>query len=184
MDASNGKRKRDDRDETRKPKERKVKTRQEEMDDEFKATYLLLTAFYKYLEMVHLKSPLLLPRTLKYRIEAKKKAIANAAERRQSAPTQSFKTGHRGKDALAPTGATLKEFKLGMTAETLDVFKRENQRIGLLISVFTAKGETFAENQFQLVATSLIPGKHVRCAMSCIFGLLIAIFTFFVLTPC
>ncbi|KAF1324533.1 Polycomb protein, partial [Globisporangium splendens] len=163
MDA-NGKRKRDERDDGRKSKERRVKSRQEDMDDEFKATYLRITAFYKYLEMVHLKSPLLLPRTLKYRIEAKKKAIA--AEKRQQDATAikpidlSIQRCKAGKDALAPTGAALKEFKLGMTAETLDVFKRENHRIGLLISVFTTKGEKFADSQFQLVATSLIPGKQ------------------------
>uniref|UniRef100_K3WJU2 Uncharacterized protein n=1 Tax=Globisporangium ultimum (strain ATCC 200006 / CBS 805.95 / DAOM BR144) TaxID=431595 RepID=K3WJU2_GLOUD len=170
MDA-NGKRKRDERDDGRKSKERRLKSRQEEMDDEFKATYLRITAFYKYLEMVHLESPLLLPRTLKYRIEAKKKAIA--AEKRQQDATAikpinlSSQRRKAGKDALAPTGAALKEFKLGMTAETLDVFKRENHRIGLLISVFTAKGEKFADNQFQLVATSLIP---VFCAQTVILG--------------
>lgn len=158
--SANGKRKRDDRDD-RKSKERKLKARQEEMEDEFRATYLRLTAFYKYLEVVHLKSPLLLPRTLKYRVDAKKKALA--AETRDQTKKQLGKVARRDKDDIAPTGAALREFKLGMTAETLDVFKRENQRIGLLISVYTAKGKKFAESQFELVATSLIPGMLLDC---------------------
>lgn len=166
--SANGKRKRDDRDD-RKSKERKLKARQEEMEDEFRATYLRLTAFYKYLEVVHLKSPLLLPRTLKYRVDAKKKSLAT--ETRDQIKKQLGKAVRRDKADIAPTGAALREFKLGMTAETLDVFKRENQRIGLLISVYTAKGKRFAESQFELVATSLIPGNFA-CACGTVTGCL------------
>lgn len=157
MDDQSGKRKRDEPSERKNGKERKVKARQEEMEDEFRATYLQLTSFYKYLEVVHLKSPLLLPRTLKYRIDAKKKAPAlqGAASTKASRAKAAAK-----KDDVAPTAAAFREFKFGITAETLDVFKRENHRIGLLLSVFTAKGIKFAENEFELVATSLIPGAN------------------------
>lgn len=149
------KRKRDERS----GKERKVKARQEEMEDEFRATYLPLTSFYKYLEVVHLESPLLLPRTLKYRVEAKRAALA-LAEKSGNKPAPKHK---QPRDDLAPTGAALREFKFGVTAETLGAFRGESQRIGLLVSVLAAKRARFADNRFELLATSLIPGACACC---------------------
>lgn len=163
MDERDTKRKRDDRSNGGNGnggggKERKVKARQEEMEDEFRATYLPLTAFYKYLEVVHLESPLLLPRTLKYRGEAKSKLLASSGN-----AASATKPPRRSTDELSPTGGALSEFKVGVASETLGAFRSESQRIGLLVSVLAAAkkgGARFADNRFELLATSLLPGTY------------------------
>ncbi|TMW63127.1 hypothetical protein Poli38472_002068 [Pythium oligandrum] len=161
----NGKRKRDGGDDTCKPKERRLKARQEELEEEFAATYHALTSLYKLLEVQHLHSPLFLPRTLSYRLvlpqERRKKQRALEAKKEDPDVAHAVKSElevvSRRRVVAEPTGATLREFKIGMTAETIEAFKRENKRVGLLFSVFTADGKRFATNSFDLVATCLTP---------------------------
>lgn len=57
----------------------------------------------------------------------------------------------------AQAGAKLADFKIGMTPDTMEAFKSQKQRPGVLISVFSAAGKKFDDNQFTLLATCLIP---------------------------
>ncbi|RLN49986.1 hypothetical protein BBJ29_002780 [Phytophthora kernoviae] len=149
--AESSKRKRDDSHERKVPltKERRTKVRQEHMEEEFAATYHGLTALYKLLEVQHLQSPLFLPRTLGYRLDP--------------GWQQDNKTKVKGelesvaKKTRAQAGATLQDFKIGMTSDTMEAFKKKQQRPGLRLSLFTANGKKFEENQFTLLATCLIP---------------------------
>ncbi|OWZ24764.1 Polycomb protein [Phytophthora megakarya] len=141
------KRKRDESHERSVPltKERRTKLRQEHMEEEFAETYHGLTAVYKLLEIKHLQSPLFLPRTLSYRLDP---AWPKDKKGVKGEPKQIQK-------ALA--GATLKSFKIGMTSDTMESFKSQKQRPGVLLSLFTANGASFNDNQFTLLATCLIP---------------------------
>ncbi|RLN93464.1 hypothetical protein BBJ28_00003364 [Nothophytophthora sp. Chile5] len=154
-DHANGKRKRDESHERRAPsaKERRTKVRQEHMEGEFAATYHGLTALYKLLEVKHLQSPLLLPRTLSYRLDPAWKQEGGADEVKGEGKAAVRKDPAK----TAAAGATMKEFTIGMTSETMEAFKNANQRVGLLLSVYTAMGKSFNENQFSLLATCLIP---------------------------
>ncbi|KAJ0408372.1 hypothetical protein P43SY_003098 [Pythium insidiosum] len=175
--ANGAKRKRDERNgggssDERRPKERRLRLRQEEMEDEFAATYHGLTALYKLLEVRHLRSPLFLPRTLSYRRvppPARTKTEPEpkpAAKEEEDAPRKTDeRPARRAPTKPLPSGATLREFKIGMTAETIESFKRQNMRVGLLFALFRADGRAFADNSFELVATCLAPvpcNKEVR----------------------
>ncbi|KAG7402348.1 Polycomb protein suz12 [Phytophthora boehmeriae] len=149
--AESSKRKRDDSHERKAPvsKDRRTKVRQEHMEEEFAATYHGLTALYKLLEVQHLQSPLFLPRTLGYRL--------NPAWEHDTKTKVEGESKVAVKKTRAETGATLQSFKIGMTSDTMDSFKKKQQRPGLLLSLFTANGKTFEDNQFTLLATCLIP---------------------------
>ncbi|GLD93258.1 hypothetical protein PINS_up001850 [Pythium insidiosum] len=183
------KRKREERNgggasEERRPKERRLRLRQEELEEEFAATYHGLTALYKLLEVRHLRSPLFLPRTLSYRlvppavrgkieassplaptsVDEKETKPAVATERRAATRNNNNKQKEKRTPTL-PTGAMLHEFKIGMTAETIESFKRQNVRVGLLFALYRGDGRSFAANSFELVATCLAPvpcNKEVR----------------------
>lgn len=163
-DAANGKRKRDERDDRKlAPKERRLKQRQEEMEEEFAATYHGPTSLYKLLEIKHMRCPLFLPRTLSYRLTPPHAGAANSKTEELKSDTDANKKKAPSssavikKSAFEATSATLREFKIGMTAETIEYFKREGMRVGLLFSMYTATGHKFADNSFELVATCLIP---------------------------
>ncbi|CEG36313.1 Zn-finger protein joined to JAZF1 (predicted suppressor) [Plasmopara halstedii] len=147
VDAVSNKRKRDTSHE-RKPalhRERHAKVRQEHMEHEFAETYHGLTALYKLLEVKHLQSPLFLPRTLSYRLNL-------ALQKSKSRDEEDLNLVKR-----AHAGATLKNIKFGMTSETLQTFKSQKLRPGVVVSLYKAKGKAFADNQFTLLATCLIP---------------------------
>ncbi|RLN82855.1 hypothetical protein BBJ28_00022307 [Nothophytophthora sp. Chile5] len=166
-DHANGKRKRDESHERRAPsaKERRTKVRQEHMEGEFAATYHGLTALYKLLEVKHLQSPLFLPRTLSYRLDPAWKQERGADEVKGEGKAAVRKDPAK----TAAAGATMKEFTIGMTSDTMAAFKSANQRVGLLLSVYTAMGKSFGENQFSLLATCLIPGNLLllSCVVPC-----------------
>ncbi|GMF12440.1 unnamed protein product [Phytophthora lilii] len=118
------------------------------MEEEFAETYHGLTALYKLLEVQHLQSPLFLPRTLSYRLDP-------AWQQADNTQVKGERSGQRPHAALA--GADLKDFTIGMTPDTMEAFKSQKQRPGVLISLFTADGKKFDDNQFSLLATCLIP---------------------------
>ncbi|GMF17401.1 unnamed protein product [Phytophthora fragariaefolia] len=118
------------------------------MEEEFAETYHGLTALYKLLEVKHLQSPLFLPRSLSYRLDP-------TWQQKHAAEVKREEKKPRPHAALA--GASLQEFKIGMTSDTMEAFKSQKQRPGVLISVFTAQGKKFDDNQFALQATCLIP---------------------------
>ncbi|KAL4160074.1 hypothetical protein PRNP1_000645 [Phytophthora ramorum] len=157
-DQGSSKRKRDESHDRKVPltKERRSKVRQENMEEEFASTYHGLTALYKLLEVKHLESPLFLPRTLSYRLDPAWQQKAKAEVKGEMQQKQQKDT----RTALAT--ATLQEFKIGMTSDTMEAFKRQKQRPGVLISVFKADGKNFDDNQFTLLATSLIPVPFLK----------------------
>uniref|UniRef100_H3GCJ7 Polycomb protein VEFS-Box domain-containing protein n=1 Tax=Phytophthora ramorum TaxID=164328 RepID=H3GCJ7_PHYRM len=157
-DQGSSKRKRDESHDRKVPltKERRTKVRQENMEEEFASTYHGLTALYKLLEVKHLESPLFLPRTLSYRLDPAWQQKAKAEVKGEMQQKQQKDT----RTALAT--ATLQEFKIGMTSDTMEAFKRQKQRPGVLISVFKADGKNFDDNQFTLLATSLIPVPFLK----------------------
>ncbi|KAG6976466.1 hypothetical protein JG688_00001341 [Phytophthora aleatoria] len=146
-DSGTSKRKRDESHERKLPlnKERRTKVRQEHMEEEFAETYHGLTALYKLLEVKHLQSPLFLPRTLSYRLDPAWQQKEVKAEKDQKQVKK------------AQAGATMNDFKIGMTSDTMEAFKSQKQRPGVLISLFKADGKKFDDNQFRLLATCLIP---------------------------
>ncbi|KAG6957663.1 hypothetical protein JG687_00009848 [Phytophthora cactorum] len=146
-DSGTSKRKRDESHERKLPlnKERRTKVRQEHMEEEFAETYHGLTALYKLLEVKHLQSPLFLPRTLSYRLDPAWQQKEVKAEKDQKQVKK------------AQAGATMNDFKIGMTSDTMEAFKSQKQRPGVLISLFKADGKKFDDNQFTLLATCLIP---------------------------
>ncbi|EGZ23744.1 hypothetical protein PHYSODRAFT_324933 [Phytophthora sojae] len=148
-ESGSSKRKRDESHERKLPltKERRTKVRQEHMEEEFAETYHGLTALYKLLEVKHLQSPLFLPRTLSYRLDPAWQQ-KDKAEVKGEGKTQ---------PQTAQAGAKLADFKIGMTPDTMEAFKSQKQRPGVLISVFSAAGKKFDDNQFTLLATCLIP---------------------------
>lgn len=152
MADMSSKRKREESHERKMPltKERRTKVRQEHMEEEFAETYHGLTALYKLLEVKHLQSPLFLPRTLSYRLDP------TWMQKDQKKEIKGEKTQPR-QVHTALAGATLRDFKIGMTPDTMEAFKSQHQRPGVLISIFTANGKKFDDNQFTLLATCLIP---------------------------
>ncbi|DBA03469.1 TPA: hypothetical protein N0F65_002877 [Lagenidium giganteum] len=157
--TANGKRKREDAPNDRKRKERKTRARQDDIQEEFSATYHGLTALYKLLEIRHLESPLFLPRTLNYRLDLK---AGKGPDKKTKQDTKTTPTKKSARAAVAAVASgTLKDWKVSMTSETVEVFKRENKRIGMIISAYAANGKSFAENEFVLAATCLMP---VPCA--------------------
>uniref|UniRef100_M4B975 Uncharacterized protein n=1 Tax=Hyaloperonospora arabidopsidis (strain Emoy2) TaxID=559515 RepID=M4B975_HYAAE len=145
--------------------ERKVplsKVRQEHMEEEFAATYHGLTALYKLLEVQHLQSPLFLPRTLSYRLDPawQQKELKDGTEEKQK---EKMKLKQQVRTVQA--GATLTEFKIGMTSETMEAFQSQTQRVGVLLSLFQADGKLFRDNEFKLLATCLIPVPFTKHAV-------------------
>jgi hypothetical protein len=162
-DASGGKRKRDEgqnheRNATKAA--RHATARQERLEREFAETYQGLTALYKLLEIKQLQSPLLLPRTLSYRLDK-----AAAGERKKTAPAPA-------------AGADVREIKLGITSDLRETLARENRRLGLRLAIYSAKGRAFADNSFTLAADCMVPGEgELRAERGCrSFG---ALTTFF-----
>ncbi|CAI5738659.1 unnamed protein product [Hyaloperonospora brassicae] len=154
--SSHSKRKRDASHERKAPL---GKARQEHMEEEFAATYHGLTALYKLLEVQHLQSPLFLPRTLSYRLDPawqqnEKQEVDEAKDAREK---ETLKQPKQRQVVTAPAGATLTAFKIGMTSETMEAFQSKTQRVGVLISLFQARGKLFGANEFKLLAACLIP---------------------------
>lgn len=173
---ANGKRKRED--EAKRPAQRAASRRrvqQEELEEEFAATYHGLTAMYKYMEVRQLQNPLFLPRTLSYRssagdwtndpsVRVKKERVTKSRAAALGVGKTAGKSGNSG--TLA--GAMLKDFKIGMTAQTVDTLKRANHQTGLVISAYAAKGESVKDNEFTLVANCLIPGASLTLETSAV----------------
>uniref|UniRef100_A0AAV1UGN7 Polycomb protein VEFS-Box domain-containing protein n=1 Tax=Peronospora matthiolae TaxID=2874970 RepID=A0AAV1UGN7_9STRA len=156
--GSHSKRKRDASHERRVPLS---KARQEHMEEEFAATYHGLTALYKLLEVQHLQSPLFLPRTLSYRLDP---AWQQKELKEGTGNKEKVKLKPKQQVRMVQAGATLTEFKIGMTSETMEAFQSQTQRVGVLLSLFQADGKLFRDNEFKLLATCLIPvpfAKHV-----------------------
>ncbi|KAI9922093.1 hypothetical protein PsorP6_002599 [Peronosclerospora sorghi] len=146
------KRKRDESHERKVPfnKDRRIKLRQQRMEEEFAATYHGLTALYKLLEVQHMQSPLFLPRTLSYRLDP-------MWQQKRNIEIKGVKNNSDNRIKTALADVTMAEFNIGMMPDTMEAFKRKNQRPGLFISLFSAVGKRFADNHFKLVATCLIP---------------------------
>lgn len=160
---ANGKRKREDEPKRPPRTANRRRVQQEELEEEFAATYHGLTAMYKYMEVRQLQNPLFLPRTLSYRSSTvdwtHDPSVRMKKERSKGrAVSANDKNSNHG-------GATLKDFKIGMTAQTVDTLKRANHQTGLVISAYSAKGEGTKENEFTLAANCLIPGASLALTL-------------------
>lgn len=170
---ANGKRKREDEAKRSAPQRAAIRRRvqQEELEEEFAATYHGLTAMYKYMEVRQLQNPLFLPRTLSYRSSAgdwtndPSVRVKKKRGKSRAAVLGVGKVAEKSSNDGALAGAMLKDFKIGMTAQTVDTLKRANHQTGLVISAYSAQGERVKENEFTLVANCLIPGASLTLAM-------------------
>lgn len=151
-DESHGKRKREEGSERKAKAARFSKARQERLEQEFAETYGGLTALYKLLEIKQLQSPLLLPRTLSYRLPRATKG----AEKKLKKPAKA--TARRDPPV---SGAVMRDVKLGLTSDLLETLKNENHRLGLRLAIYSADGSEFADNLFTLVAECTIPGERL-----------------------
>lgn len=147
-DANGGKRKRDESYERKTKVARHSSARQERLELEFAETYHGLTALYKLLEIKQLQSPMLLPRTLSYRLEK---------QQQQSTQDAGKKTKAAKREALA--GADVREIKLGITSDLRETLAQENRRLGLRLAIYSAQGRAFADNRFTLAVDCMVPGK-------------------------
>ncbi|TDH71006.1 hypothetical protein CCR75_004975 [Bremia lactucae] len=145
VDVGVSKRKRDGSYERKVPinKDCRTRIRQEQMEQEFAETYHGLTALYKLLEIKHLQSPLFLPRTLSYRL----KTVGHKKDLKNNSNSKVVK------HALA--GAIFKDLKIGMKPETMEVFKGQKHRFGILLSLYKANGRAFLENNYTLLTSCL-----------------------------
>jgi hypothetical protein len=146
--GSNSKRKRDDAEEI---KRKKAKTREQEMGEEFAATYHGYTALYKLLEVKHLQSPLFLPRTLGYRVEWRKSRKSKNMKKKNSikAPRTLRKL----------FGAKLTDLQILLTSRTKEILRQHAHTLVLRITAYTGKGKHFSTNEFQAIGFCVVPGK-------------------------
>ncbi|CAH0492236.1 unnamed protein product [Peronospora farinosa] len=151
-ELGSAKRKRDESHERKAPltRDRRTKVRQERMEEEFAATYHGLTALYKLLEVQHLQSPLFLPRTLSYRLDP-------AWQQKDKKEVKHVQKDEKKPVKMAQGGASMTDFKIGMTSDTMEAFQSKKRRPGVLISLYEAHGKQFDANLFKLLATCLIP---------------------------